>query len=113
MLATRDQNQTAAYAHTGLSVAGASGILKALGHPMRLQIAIRLRHKECNVNRMVEELGLPQSTVSQHLGILKTRGIITCKKEGVSTCYWVEDPLAKQIIDLVKRATEKTPYAAL
>ncbi len=111
MLAASDQNQTAVFAHTGRSVAGASEILKALGHPMRLQIAIRLRHKECHVNRMVKQLGLPQSTVSQHLGILKTRGIITSKKEGVSTCYWVEDPLAKQIIDLVKRFTEdKSPF---
>jgi len=65
-----------------------SGILKAMGHPVRLAILHGLRtSKGCNVSDMVEKLDLPQSTVSQHLGILRNAGIIKPQKKGVSACY--------------------------
>jgi ArsR family transcriptional regulator, arsenate/arsenite/antimonite-responsive transcriptional repressor len=81
-----------------------SNILKALGHPVRLKMIFGLiDNYECNVNKMVEELKLPQSTVSQHLAILKNKGIIACRKEGVKTCYKVVDEKVLEIIDLLKR----------
>ncbi len=80
-----------------------SDILKALGHPVRLRMVCGLmREDECNVNKMVEELNLPQSTVSQHLGILKSRGIIEPRKEGVKTCYKVVDERVKEIIGILE-----------
>jgi ArsR family transcriptional regulator len=81
-----------------------SEILKALGHPVRLRIVCGLlREDECNVNKMVEELNIPQSTVSQHLGILKSRGIIEPRKEGVKTCYRVVDKRVREIIDILEK----------
>ena len=68
-----------------------SEILKALTHSVRLRMVIGLCEHECNVNKMVEKLGLPQSTVSQHLGILRSRGIIAVEKDGVRSCYRVVD----------------------
>ncbi|MDD5435736.1 MAG: metalloregulator ArsR/SmtB family transcription factor [Nitrospira sp.] len=68
-----------------------SELLKALGHPVRLKMVEGLLGQECNVNKMVQALKLPQSTVSQHLGILKSRGIVQIRKEGVKTCYRVTD----------------------
>ncbi len=80
-----------------------SEILKVLGHPVRLKIAARLAEgTECNVNAMVENLGVPQSTVSQHLGVLKSRGIINSRKRGVQTCYYMADERVKKIIDALK-----------
>ncbi len=77
-----------------------SELLKALGHPVRLRIVAALAgSKECNVNNMVSRLNIPQSTVSQHLGILKSRGIITFRKKGVETCYFVEDERVKKILE--------------
>lgn len=81
----------------------ASGILKALGHPIRLEIVHNLMKDECNVNSMVERLGIPQSTVSQHLRILQDRGIIRPRKEGVVTCYHVVDDNVRAIIALLKK----------
>jgi DNA-binding transcriptional ArsR family regulator len=76
-----------------------SDIFKALGHPVRLKIVVRLAFgPECNVSTMVEKLGIPQSTVSQHLGILKSRGIIASTKKGVETCYFLHDERIKKII---------------
>jgi len=75
-----------------------SEILKALGHPARLKIVEGLIRHPCHVNEIVEGLGLPQSTVSQHLGILRSRGIISPRKEGVQTCYLVSDKRVREII---------------
>ncbi len=85
-----------------------SEMLKALGHPVRLRIVCGLMCGDgCNVNKIVEALGLPQSTVSQHLGILRNQGIIDFQKDGVKTCYRVVDPRIKNILtELCKKVSE-------
>lgn len=81
-----------------------SEILKALGHPVRLRIVEGLISScECNVNDMVGKLGLPQSTVSQHLSILRHRGIIAPRKEGVQVCYRVVDEKVKDLIKIFSK----------
>ncbi|MFH0974404.1 MAG: metalloregulator ArsR/SmtB family transcription factor [Spirochaetota bacterium] len=80
-----------------------SEILKAIGHPVRLKLITGLMAEyECNVNKMVEKLKLPQSTVSQHLAVLKNRGIIVPRKDGVNTCYEVVDKRVKEIIKILQ-----------
>lgn len=81
-----------------------SGILKVLGHPVRLEMVHNLMRDECHVNRIVERLGIPQSTVSQHLRVLQDRGILKPRKDGVKTCYRVVDPRVREIVELLKRA---------
>ncbi len=79
-----------------------SEILKALAHPVRLKIVSGLLCKaECNVTRMVTALGLPQSTVSQHLAILKSKGILKIRKDGVKTCYSIADKRINTILKLL------------
>jgi DNA-binding transcriptional ArsR family regulator len=78
-----------------------SELLKALAHPVRLKMVAGLLGHECNVKKMVKALNLPQSTVSQHLGILKNRGIVQIRKEGVRTCYRVTDTRVAQIIEIL------------
>jgi ArsR family transcriptional regulator len=73
-------------------------ILKVLGHPIRLKIVAGLCTRECNVKHIWECLGLPQATVSQHLALLKHKGIIEGKREGVEVHYSVINPLAKKLI---------------
>ncbi len=80
-----------------------SEILKAIGHPVRLKMICGLiTEYECNVTKMVRKLGLPQSTVSQHLAILKNKGIIKPRKNGVKTCYDVIDKRVQDIIKILK-----------
>jgi len=76
-------------------------VLKVLGHPIRLKIVAGLCTKECNVKHIWECLGLPQATVSQHLALLKSKGIIEGKRDGVEVRYAVVHPLARKIIHLV------------
>jgi DNA-binding transcriptional ArsR family regulator len=76
-------------------------ILKVLGHPIRIKIVAGLCAHECNVKHIWECLGLPQATVSQHLALLKHKGIIEGKREGVEVHYSVISPLAKKLISLL------------
>ena len=79
-----------------------SGILKALGHPLRLKIVeMLLLGENCNVNDIVERLKLPQSTVSQHLGLLRNKGILSHRKEGVRTCYRVTDKRVARLLRIM------------
>ena len=77
-------------------------ILKALGHPVRLRMVEGLMKNECNVNKMMDVLNIPQSTASQHLGTLKNKGIVVARKDGVRTCYKVVDQRVREIIRILK-----------
>ncbi len=68
-----------------------AAILGALGHPARLQIITAITTYGCPVSKIVEKLGLPQSTVSQHLAVLRSAGIVTYEKEGLKACYRLAD----------------------
>ena len=76
-------------------------VLKVLGHPVRLKIVAGLCTRECNVKYIWECLGLPQATVSQHLALLKNKGIIVGARDGVEVHYSVVHPLAKEIVGLL------------
>ena len=73
-------------------------ILKVLGHPVRLKIVAGLMSQSCNVKKIWECLGLPQATVSQHLALLKNKGIIEGKREGVEVFYQVVSEEAQKVI---------------
>jgi ArsR family transcriptional regulator len=73
-------------------------ILKVLGHPVRLKIVAGLLSQSCNVKKIWECLGLPQATVSQHLALLKNKGVIEGRRDGVEVFYHVVSPEARQII---------------
>ncbi len=64
---------------------------KVLGHPARIAILqYLLKQNTCICGSLVEELGLAQATISQHLRELKDAGLITGTVEGTSVCYCIE-----------------------
>lgn len=73
-------------------------ILKVLGHPVRLKIVAGLMSQSCNVKKIWECLGLPQATVSQHLALLKNKGIIEGRRDGVEVFYHVVSEEARRIV---------------
>ena len=79
-----------------------SETLKALAHPARLKIVTGLLKDECNVAQIQKVLGLPQSTISQHLRVLKNAGIIKGRREGTKTCYRVIDARVKKFVEILK-----------
>ncbi|NLB19582.1 MAG: winged helix-turn-helix transcriptional regulator [Clostridium sp.] len=82
-------------------------LLKALGHPVSLCIIQGLiRTGGCHVSHMIECLGLPQSTISQHLQTLKHAGIIEGTRQGLSITYRVIHPMVPSLIELIYQQEE-------
>ncbi|GAB1402245.1 metalloregulator ArsR/SmtB family transcription factor [Elusimicrobiota bacterium] len=86
-----------------MKISDLSEIFKALSHPVRLKIVCSLSKKDsCNVNKISEELKIPQPTVSQHLNILKNADIITGYRKGTQICYKVENKEVRKILESIK-----------
>jgi ArsR family transcriptional regulator len=77
-------------------------ILKAIAHPHRLEIIRGLKKDGCNVSRIQETLGLPQSTISHHLLVLKNAGILSSRREGTTVCYTIEIGEIVRILDILE-----------
>jgi DNA-binding transcriptional ArsR family regulator len=84
-------------------------ILKALGNPVRLQIVRFVqKHPRCIGNQiqmqLPEDVARAQSTLSQHLKILRDAGLIKARGDGAATCYVVDDEslswLREQLADM-------------
>jgi ArsR family transcriptional regulator len=85
-----------------MNTENASEMLKAFAHPTRLEIVAGLLKNECNVAEIQKKLGLPQSTISQHLRVLRNYGIIRARQEGTKRCYRVIDNRAKKIMRIIE-----------
>lgn len=73
-------------------------MLKALAHPARIAIIQHLiKADACICGDLVEELGLAQATISQHLKELKNAGLIKGSIEGASVCYCIDGKAWKQV----------------
>ena len=76
-----------------------SELLKAIAHPVRMEMIVRLKADGCNVTEIQKNLGLPQSTISQHLKILKNAGVLSSRREGTKVCYTVE---RKEVLEIIR-----------
>lgn len=77
-------------------------LAKALGHPARVKIVrILLRRSGCMCGDIVDELPLAQSTVSQHLKVLKEAGLIRGDVDGPRVCYCIEPHALRRLRALV------------
>lgn len=77
-------------------------LAKALGHPARVQILrILLRSTACLGGEIAREVPLAQSTVSQHLKVLKEAGIIRGEVDGPRVCYCLEPAAIARLKALV------------
>ncbi len=78
---------------------------KALGHPRRLEIIKILidlpQDSQCIVGNIVEQLPISQSTVSQHLKVLKKAGWIKGRTEGPKVCYCLRKDVFKYYNELL------------
>ena len=80
-------------------------LLKLLAHPVRLCIVKGLMEKGCNVSKMQECLELPQSTVSQHLKVLKSGGIIKGTRNRLEIKYCISDEKVKELVKFLFKDT--------
>ncbi|MGO8684329.1 MAG: ArsR/SmtB family transcription factor [Thermoleophilia bacterium] len=77
-------------------------LAKAIAHPARIEILrILVRKNTCICGAIVDELPLAQSTVSQHLKILKDAGLLRGEVDGPRISYCIEPLTLKHLKDLV------------
>lgn len=79
-----------------------AALAKAIGHPARVQILrILARKSACVCGDIVDELPLAQSTVSQHLKVLKEAGLVQGEVDGPRVCYCLEPRTLRRLKALV------------
>ena len=76
----------------------ATEILKAVAHPVRLQIVDLLRAKEMCVSDIVKALTSKQAITSQQLNMMKDKGVLGCRRDGTRVYYHIEN---KSVIKLL------------
>jgi len=80
----------------------ASRSLKAMSHPLRLKILCILGDREISVQEIVDQVGTSQSNISQHLGILRDKGILTTRKDANRVYYRVGDSRTLRLICMMQ-----------
>jgi ArsR family transcriptional regulator len=83
----------------------ASRSLKAMAHPLRLKILCILGGTgEISVHDIVERVGTSQSNISQHLSILREKGILASRKDANKVYYRIGDPKIVNLIGALRAA---------
>jgi ArsR family transcriptional regulator len=82
----------------GEDIIHTSRCLKAIAHPVRLQILCFIGDKEVSVKDLVTCVGTSQSNVSQHLSVMKSKEIVDSRKVANRVYYHVKNPTILQII---------------
>jgi ArsR family transcriptional regulator len=83
----------------------ASRALKAMAHPLRLKILCILGgSSEVSVQDIVEQVGTSQSNISQHLSILREKGILAARKDANKVYYRIADPKFLNLIGSMRDA---------
>ena len=80
----------------------ASRAMKAMSHPLRLKILCVLGEKEVSVQDIVERVGTSQSNISQHLAIMRDKGVLRTRKDANRVFYRVGDVRTLEVVSLIR-----------
>lgn len=79
-----------------------ANMLKAIAHPMRIAILDMLDNgKRMTVSEIHQQLGIEQATASHHLGILKDKGVLSSKRDGKNTYYYIKHENFSKMLECV------------
>ncbi len=86
--------------------------LKALGHPIRLQVIEYLKGGEASVGKIVDALGVEQSNLSRHLATLRELGILHARQEKTTVFYSIHDhdifKVLRPIAEILRKKLRKS-----
>ncbi|MGA8146772.1 MAG: metalloregulator ArsR/SmtB family transcription factor [Gallionellaceae bacterium] len=80
----------------------ASMAIKAIAHPLRLKILCVLGDKEISVQDIVADVGTSQSNISQHLAILRDKGVLATRKDANRVYYRIGDPRTIKLVNMMR-----------
>jgi ArsR family transcriptional regulator len=79
-----------------------SEVCKILSSPKRLEIISALKEGEKTVGELVDILGVPKANVSQHLAVMRLKGILNSRRDGVNIFYRIANPKVVQACALMR-----------
>ncbi len=97
-----DSDEMESLLATDSDIDRASRSLKAMSHPLRLKILCTLGEQEVSVQEIVEQVGTSQSNISQHLAILRDKGILASRKDANRVYYRVSDFRTLKLIGMMR-----------
>lgn len=80
----------------------ASRAMKAMSHPLRLKILCVLGAHEVSVQDIVDRVGTSQSNISQHLAIMRDKGVLRTRKDANRVYYRVGDTRTLELIKMMR-----------
>jgi ArsR family transcriptional regulator len=82
-------------------------VFQALAHPTRIAIIELLGNRELSAGDLIEELGMEQANVSQHLAVLRSRQLVVNRKARNQVFYSVRDPILLEVLALMRSCFQK------
>ena len=82
-------------------------VFQALAHPTRIHIAECLQDGEVSVGALLEQLNVGPANLSQHLAVLRAKGLVTNRREGTQVFYTLRDPLLSEVLRNMRRYFQK------
>lgn len=80
----------------------ASRAMKAMSHPLRLRIVCILADQEVSVQDIVDQVGTSQSNISQHLAMMREKGVLRTRKDANRVYYRLADVRMLEVIARVR-----------
>jgi ArsR family transcriptional regulator len=78
-------------------------VFQALAHPTRIHIAECLQDGELPVSTLLERVAIEPANLSQHLAVLRAKGLVVNRKEGTQVFYALRDPLLNEVLGNMRR----------
>ncbi|GJM27181.1 MAG: transcriptional regulator [Phycisphaerae bacterium] len=79
-----------------------AGIFQALGHPTRIAIVEALQNGELTAGAILEKVSGQQASISQHLSVLRSKGVVVSRKEGNQVFYTLRDEAISSVLAIMK-----------
>ena len=80
-----------------------ASICQTLANPKRLEVIDRLRDGEKSVTEMAEAMKISQANLSQHLSVMRQKGIVATRREGLNVYYRLSNPKIIKACDLMRQ----------
>ncbi len=81
----------------------AAKAIKAMAHPLRLKILCEVGEQEISVQDLVEQVGTSQSNISQHLAILRDKGVLATRKQANFVFYRINDHRTLKLVAMMRQ----------
>lgn len=78
-------------------------VFQVLAHPTRIHIVECLRDGELPVSVLLERVGVEPANLSQHLGVLRSKRLVTNRKDGNQVLYSLRDPMLVEVLETMRR----------